>query len=121
MLKAYVINLDRSPERMERMSALLRTMSIMFERIPAVDGATLTEDAIQDIIDIPPHELQPSPTEIGCYLSHTRAWERIARGRDDYGLVLEDDVIFAKNFASILDSPKLFAEHPDLVRFEGWK
>ncbi|KAI8112071.1 hypothetical protein M9434_003395 [Picochlorum sp. BPE23] len=39
------------------------------------------------------------PGEIGCYLSHIKALERIVCRRLDYALVLEDDVIFSDGFS----------------------
>ena len=42
-MKAYLINLDRSPERLAHFSAQARRAGLAFERIAAVDGRTLDE------------------------------------------------------------------------------
>ena len=120
MLKAYVINLDRSPERMERMRALLCAMKIPFERVTAVDGSVLTHQELKEKVSVELGALPPFPAQLGCFLSHRAVWQRISDSRDDYGLVLEDDVIFARNFAQIIAEPKLFNGFPDIIRLEGW-
>jgi glycosyl transferase family 25 len=120
LLRAHVINLDRSAERMERMHALLSAMEITYERVSAVDGATLTQQFINEKVNVAPSEIHPSSAELGCFLSHQIAWERIASSNDDYGLVLEDDVVFARNFTMLLMDPRLFEGHPDIIRLEGW-
>jgi len=103
------------------MRSLLRHMDIEFERVSAVDGAALAQDFLDGAIDRSPCRPHPSPTEVGCFLSHRLAWERVAHGSEEYGLVLEDDVIFARNFAKLISSPGIFSGAPDLIRLEGWK
>lgn len=120
MIAAYVINLDRAPERMRRMEDALRLFSVAFERVSAVDGKTLPVEAFEQAIDLEPGVDCPIPAQVGCFLSHRSVWEKIATGNADYGLVLEDDIVFAKNFAEVLNDPKLLAGEPDLVRLEGW-
>lgn len=41
-MKTLVINLDRSVERMEAIAGQLERLSMPYERIPAVDGKTLS-------------------------------------------------------------------------------
>ena len=47
LLKAYVINLDRSKDRLAHMREALGRARVEFERIAAVDGAALTRDALE--------------------------------------------------------------------------
>lgn len=84
MIKAYLINLDRSPQRLEFMRAQYEPLGLTVERIAAVDGARL---------DLSPYKGSGlTPGEIGCFLSHRAAWERVAASAESQALVLEDDV-----------------------------
>ncbi len=76
MTQTYVINLDRSTERMAHMAELLSAQGLEFIRIPAVD------DKMQG-----PH--------VSCFLSHIKVWETFLASDHDYALVLEDDVLMA--------------------------
>ncbi len=93
-MKAYVINLDKSPDRYARMSERLVGLGLPFERVPGVDGRTMKVSPLP--VTAPsasfPHILTKG--EVGCYLGHRRCWERIAAGDEEWGLVLEDDCVF---------------------------
>jgi glycosyl transferase family 25 len=119
-LQAYVINLDRAPARMARMNALLNALQIPFDRVRAVDGAALSPQLINDVSRPVVGFPAPNSGQIGCFLSHKAAWERIAHGTDHFGLVLEDDVVFARNFQTIIRDPRITSGGSDVVRLEGW-
>lgn len=120
MIRAYVINLDRSPERMLQMHGMLQQLDLPFERISAVDGNALSSERIREVTRLAPGRKSPTAGQIGCFLSHRLAWERIALGQDDYGLVLEDDVIFASNFKQVVTDHQLYKAGADIIRLEGW-
>jgi glycosyl transferase family 25 len=114
----YLINLDRAPERFARMDTLLSALDLPFRRIAAVDGKAILPQAMSEIVRAAPgHE--PTPEQVGCFLSHRLAWEAIACGSARYGLILEDDIVFAKNFAALLPRIPL-ADGADIIRLEGW-
>lgn len=103
---AYVINLDRSPERMVRMKQLLDYLGIPLVRVPAADGRQLAA---------------PPGIEAGYYgnfLSHIKCWEMIAAGSEPAGLCLEDDVVFARNFTALWADKRL-GSVADIVRLEA--
>ncbi len=101
-IRFYIINLDRSSERLANISAHLKSLGIEFTRIAAVDGRELS-----DISIYPLRYFRPlTKGELGCSLSHYKCWQQIIQDRIDYGVVLEDDVIIDKkllNFISILE------------------
>jgi hypothetical protein len=89
-MQAYVINLDRRPDRWEQISAHLTELGISFERISAVDGKTW---------DGKGWKKQGRTREdywrgaAGCYFSHLRALET-AIERDTFpSVILEDDAM----------------------------
>lgn len=95
-------------------------------RFAAVDARQMPESSIDDesvypfytladqlLVEPQPaalpdaHELERpirmSRAEIAVARSHIRIWERIAAAPHGYALVLEDDVVFARDFAPLLD------------------
>lgn len=95
-VRIYVINLDRSIPRWERISAQARDMGLDVVRVVAVDGATVSPE---DWIDTDPRQFSRMhgrymlPGEYGCYRSHLQALQQIADGDDnEISLIVEDDI-----------------------------
>src|SRR6266568_5018172 len=101
---AYVINLDRSPDRRAHMIAELKKTGLDYEFVSACDGRDLD---LNDPSVVTP-ELQtksPFPANHGATaLSHVRCYERmIAQGRDT-ALVLEDDLLLPADVNALTDA-----------------
>ncbi|MBN7778899.1 glycosyltransferase family 25 protein [Nitratireductor aquimarinus] len=109
-MKTYLINLDRSPERLEFMRSQLAALDVRFQRIAAVDGRSLNADAY------PTSRIRPS--ELGCYLSHMTAWRMLCEGTDEFAMVLEDDVRLSTSLALITRSTDWIPDDVDLVKLE---
>jgi len=94
----YVINLDRSPQRWAKMAANLGAMGLDFERLVAVDAAQAPDaviDAFYDAAANARHYFVPLKRgEVGCFLSHRKAWQALVDSGADMAVVLEDDVEF---------------------------
>lgn len=45
---------------------------------------------------------QSQPHYLGNFLNHITIWKRIAEGKDEYGLILEDDTVLLENAYEIL-------------------
>ncbi len=79
----FVINLDRSPERLADIRADMAAEGIDLIRIAGVDGKTIPE-AERTLLDEPTflrrHGKRPVAGEYGCYLSHLKAIDAIAAG-----------------------------------------
>jgi glycosyl transferase family 25 len=97
-IQIYVINLDRSPSRWERISAQAAEMGLNVIRVVAVDGAAV---APEDWIDADPrqflqmHGRYMLPGEYGCYRSHLLALQQFgsSRGGDaEIAIIVEDDI-----------------------------
>ncbi|MCX6919771.1 MAG: glycosyltransferase family 25 protein [Verrucomicrobia bacterium] len=121
-LPVLLINLDGSAERLKKASSQLAAAGISFERLPAVDGRLLPESERSRIApwDRKAFFKPLSPGEIGCYLSHLAALERIVKEGWPRALVLEDDFILTPEFPArlreMLEQPGAV---PPLVKFEG--
>ena len=94
-ISAFVINLDRQPERMGRFEQAVQEIGIAVERFSAVDGQDLSD--INDLIH-PLMHLVHEPRKfnirahVGCFLSHAKVWKQITQRKAPWSLILEDDV-----------------------------
>ena len=102
----FVINLDRSADRLASISAHLQRLKLDFTRISAVDGGTLTTS--QSTLEYCPDKNRKtyrrtlSNGEIGCYLSHRTCWQRIVDDHLNVALILEDDAVLHEHLPELL-------------------
>ena len=99
----FWINLDRSTARRAQMEAQFAAHGVRHTRVRAVDGRTLFADesspgarAARDrCVELPPGgaaELENSPGELGCTLSHVLCCVAALRAGHERALVMEDDI-----------------------------
>lgn len=127
-----IINLDRQPQRWRRMQRELRrfqtsdgapliSIARRFAAVDARDGrevaATADVDStyrVGDHLYVQPdarlaecfgadEPIRMTRQEIAVARSHVEIWKTIVTGRDDYVLVLEDDVWFRRGAAAAID------------------
>lgn len=120
---AYVINLDRSRERLAFVLPRIEELGVPIERISAVDGRLLSEADIRRVVDLEAYNVYirhfPDSGTIGCSLSHFRAWEAFLRSSYAYALIFEDDVSFASGkLCSVVNDLTKIPQSWDLVRFD---
>ena len=114
-IAALVLNLDRSPERLEKVQAHLFAAGIEADRVPGVDGAALTDEERTLYDEGEALRLTGRPLtdgEIGCYLGHLRALHRAVDGDSPFALVFEDD---------IGPCPALPVVSKAMTAIEGWE
>lgn len=94
----FLINLDRSTDRMNFVKPHIDQLGIPLERISAVDGKLLSEEEVQKICDQEQFKryfkMLPERGTIGCSLSHEKVWRRFLESKYEFALVFEDDVVF---------------------------
>jgi|JYMV01.1.fsa_nt_gi GR25 family glycosyltransferase involved in LPS biosynthesis len=104
----YIINLDRSPERLEYVQRQFSIHNINFNRISALDGAKLPKDELSIYKGESKHSLSHyaslSNGEIGCGLSQKKAWGIASESNHRATVVLEDDVEISDEFSSIIQT-----------------
>ena len=112
----FVINLKRSEERKLRMENLLAPLGLKYTFIEAVDGRALSSEEIADaqhrgrgITEKWPQREALTAGEIGCALSHLKAYRRIVDENLDYACILEDDLCIdhTRILRSLLDTNTL--------------
>ncbi len=117
-----VINLDRAPERRERIAAQLERLSLPWTRLPAVDARAFTPQqraALDDGAYRRKHGMTPLPGELGCYLSHVEAMRRLLASDARAALVLEDDVVLHDTLPAVLGGLLTHPGRWDMVKLSA--
>ena len=121
-LQTWVINLDRAPERMDRIRQQLQRLALPFTRLQAVDALAL-QDNQRAALDEPAyrrkHGMTPVLGELGCYLSHVHALQQFLASPARFGLVLEDDVLLHDSLPAVLAGLMRHAERWDMVKLSA--
>lgn len=122
--KSFIIHLQRSSGRAAQVRDLIGKSPFETEMVDAVDGAKLSQAEIDACFSQEPL-LQPvypfglNAGEIGCFLSHRRAWQKIVDQDLTAGLVFEDDVqIDPEVFDAALDAAKAWSADYGFIQFQ---
>jgi glycosyl transferase family 25 len=119
-MKAFVINLDRSEDRLSHMQSEFGRIGATFTRFPAVDGARFSEAELADFArarkGISPGRWLAG--EVGIFLSHFGVWQKIAAGGERAAAVFEDDVHLAHDLRVLLSTDAWIPADADVVRLE---
>ncbi|MBN7764058.1 glycosyltransferase family 25 protein [Nitratireductor aquimarinus] len=109
-MKTFLINLDRSPERLQYMDELLNRRGVPYIRVSAVDGT---------VIDRPAYASSSlTMPEIGCFLSHRSIWELMVSEDIPVALVLEDDIEISPGLAQLIDNPQWLPGDDFIVKLD---
>lgn len=117
-IPAYLINLDRSPDRLARMQARFGAIGTAFVRVPAVDGMALSDADRKAVCTLHQDWLSLTASEIGCFLSHRACWRQIADGSAPYGCVFEDDMLLAQRLRDFLAERSWIPADAEIVKIE---
>ena len=115
----FVISLDRSHDRRERILARLADLGLSAEIFTAVEGAALAPEAadyagrLRRLL----FGKDLSAGEIGCAHSHRGVYKRMVERRTSFALVLEDDAVLTDELPHALHALLTGPQDWDLVRF----
>jgi len=119
-LQVFVISLERSTERRGRVEEQLNQTGIQWQFLNAVDGYALpsmpSSYKPSKVKRLQGYELTPG--EVGCFLSHIKAWELCIQNHVTT-LVFEDDFLVGKNLEAVIDDLLSIADQWNLVRLSG--
>lgn len=122
-IACYVINLARDNARLEAVAKGLAESGVTFKRHPAVNGKRHSRFIRRSLGQSFFSQAKGRPMtdgEIGCSLSHLSVYRRMLREGVEKALVLEDDAVFAPEFAAFFAGqlgPLL--DRFDIVKVEG--
>nr|WP_277397892.1 glycosyltransferase family 25 protein [Paraburkholderia sp. Ac-20340] len=101
-VKIFVINLDKSVDRLRHMTCQLDRLGFAWERFPAF-GPAQVEDSAKDLA-LPLLRGACTTPEKGVALSHYAIWTMMLDEGIEHALVLEDDVHFCHDAKKHLES-----------------
>ena len=103
---SYLINLEENVARRNNSIRQLKALGLDWHRIDAVNGWKLSETDIEKFYNAEANCYQAKAPltvpEIGCYISHLKAWERIASGNSAGGFIFEDDFLATAELGRVL-------------------
>lgn len=115
--EVYLINLDRSRDRLARIDHDLKRLNIEYSRISAIDAKTLTT-SVYERVTTPnfeyPHLLKAG--EVACFLSHRNCWQRLVNSNKNWALILEDNCEFNSHSAEYMSSPEWIPHDCELIQ-----
>ena len=121
-VQIYLINLDRSVDRLKSMDKKLKKLGLQYERVPAIDGKSTTFSDVQ--INQKKYSLchgkYITPTEVACFISHYNTLKHFLEDSEKkYALILEDDVSFSPDFKEGVELLVKNADLWDVVKLNG--
>lgn len=118
-MKCYLINLDRSTDRLSYMDAQFRNLGLEYVRVPAVDGRSFSQVEVDAVTTTDTRWKAPlTRSEIGCFLSHRRCLEQIVSAPDPFAIVVEDDIEFAVDASELFKETDWIPSDADLLKLE---
>ncbi|OHU85436.1 MULTISPECIES: glycosyltransferase family 25 protein [Pseudoalteromonas] len=116
----FLINLDQSPDRLEKCNLRLAPFAINFERISAVMGTDVDEQTLAKFysptLNVKQYHRPLGPGEIGCYMSHLKVLQHIVDNNIAYAVILEDDFKIVGDLNAAIDSLKDIDFEWDMIK-----
>ena len=123
-IQAFIIHLARAEARRPQLDRIRAACPLPVEVIDAVDGRALSEADIDMVrsrrsLYAPPYPFEMSVGEIGCFLSHRKAWQMIVDRGLRAGFVIEDDVeIDREAFSQALQLSTEIIDRAGYIQFQ---
>jgi glycosyl transferase, family 25 len=122
-VNVYLINLNRSPERLAHISKQLHELQVPFERVTAFDASNedLSLCQIDRQVFAKVHgRTQIRNAEIGCHQSHFAALDRFVKSDTKFAVIFEDDIQIGNSINLTLDQLQLWSDEWDIVPLFHW-
>lgn len=120
----FVINLDKSTERLATSAQRLNEVQVPFSRVSAIYGADLSaEEKAQHYSKALNKELfyrELNDGEIGVYLSHRKVWQEIVDRELEYGIIFEDDFILQDDINKAIKNLDAIPFAWDYIKLAGY-
>ena len=124
-MRVFVVNLDRSIDRMESATRQLNALGVDFERWPAVDGALLSDEERKAAVGFrwwcaTGRKIRVG--ELGCALSHIKLYRKMIDENIPLACILEDDVKLAACLPDVLKRSETYltSDVPTVIQLSNW-
>lgn len=118
LLKSYVINLDRSPERLQHFLKQADNARLQATRIAAVDGGAMTAEQRLAVSSRHPQFQPLNAGELGVFLSHRHVWRTLVESGDACAAIFEDDALLAADLGELLAGIDANPPQADVIKLE---
>lgn len=121
MIKSYLINLDKDQDRLDSFKRQFDGLDLEFQRIRAVDGRQMPKNEYEAFQQARPrkNKKQWLRGQVGCFLSHHKAWKLIAADQDRFGAIFEDDIYISARLKALLANDGWIPSEVDIIRLEA--
>lgn len=107
MLNIYIVSLKQDVEKRSTISKKLEEFGLKFRFIDAVHGKEISDDVLSSLRNksvggILERGYSATAGEIGCTLSHQKAYQKLLDSNLNWACVLEDDVILDESFKTFI-------------------
>ncbi|WP_188822373.1 glycosyltransferase family 25 protein [Brucella endophytica] len=116
-MQCYVINLDRSADRLDAIARSFNRIELGFERVSAIDAREFAPGYLAALTS---NDRLAAET-VACFLSHQKCWQKLLESNDPYAAIFEDDIIFSAEAGLILADPCWLPEGFDLIKLETFQ
>lgn len=99
----WIINLDKSTDRMEKIKKNFDSHKIRFNRFSAVYGKNVSPEYMEKNVSFVCKKFLCNYGIIGCAGSHKALWEQLTNSDKKYYIIFEDDVEINDEFANIIN------------------
>lgn len=119
--RAYIINLDRTPERWKHMSQAFKEAGIPAVHVPAIDGKKmkLPQPDLNGKKFHRYHGRNINVFEVACYLSHLKALQLFLESNDEIAMICEDDLFLKKECKEVVEAAIANASLWNILRLTG--
>lgn len=123
-IEAFIIHLARAASRRPQVERLAAACPVPVHIVDAVDGRALPKEAVDAVylrrsLLAPRYPFALTVGEVGCFLSHRKAWQAILDTGLEAGLVIEDDVeMDAAVFARALHLARAHIAAHGVIQFQ---
>ena len=117
-MKCYLINLDRSPDRLAFFEQQAASSGIVFERMPAIDGEALSREELAASVSRRPVFQPVNPGEAALFLTHRKCWQAFMDSNAPFAAIFEDDAVLAPRAGEILARLQSLSPEVDVVKLE---
>lgn len=106
----WVINLDKSVDRFERIKKNMDSLNLKFNRFSAVYGKDVSQEYMNDKVNSICKSLLCNYGTIGCAASHKKLWSQLINSDQNAYIILEDDALVTQKSVDIINQLEPYIE-----------
>jgi glycosyl transferase family 25 len=106
----WIINLDKSTDRFERIKKNMDSLNIKFNRFSAIHGKDVSQEYLDNDVNGICKTLLCNYGTIGCAASHKKLWKQLIDSNENEYVILEDDALVTQKSIDIIKKLKPYIE-----------